>query len=295
MSERALIIRNDRYWIEQSVSTDMIRRVCRLTRDFAVTAELLGITIREAEAACEGWAKKPAMDGYKVPDRKKAWRRRDLIILGQMWNRGAQADEIAKTLKRSRSSVSGKRRSLGLPARIQVSREQAMAHHCALRKSALESAPDQILTWAQASVLTQQERRGRTWAVRACRYQVTVSSSPNSDKIRWNEAANIECAHRYFALQNHHIIADDFLLTSNSVRSHASLEECIPDSRRKRLAYFVAEDALDYIRTRNIFRRPCNILDDASFWTNSSLRRISRRARNSRKLRGIVDTYDLAA
>lgn len=115
MLDCAVITRKDRFWLPQSVSIPMIRQVLRLTRDFTLTSDLLGVTIKEAQAAYEDWDKAPVMHGYKMPDHKKAWQRRELIILGQMWNRGAQAEEIAKVLKRSRSSVSGKRRSLGLP------------------------------------------------------------------------------------------------------------------------------------------------------------------------------------
>ncbi|OUL64483.1 hypothetical protein HK16_05880, partial [Acetobacter senegalensis] len=118
------------------VTLQMIRKVMRLTRDFTLTSELLGITIEEAEAAYEGWNKAPVMHGYRIPGREKAWQREELIILGQMWNRGEQAGEIAKKLKRSRSSVSGKRRALGLPARTQVSRETAEKHKTELRNSA---------------------------------------------------------------------------------------------------------------------------------------------------------------
>ncbi|OUL64468.1 hypothetical protein HK16_06005, partial [Acetobacter senegalensis] len=114
----------------------MIRKVMRLTRDFTLTSELLGITIEGAEAAYGDWDKAPVMHGYRKSCRGKAWQRNELIILGQMWNRGEQAGEIAKKLKRSRSSVSGKRRALGLPARTQVSRETAEKHKTELRNSA---------------------------------------------------------------------------------------------------------------------------------------------------------------
>ncbi|MGV4857778.1 hypothetical protein [Acetobacter senegalensis] len=295
MLDCAVITRNDRFWLPQSVSIQMIRKVMRLTRDFTLTSELLGVTIEEAETAYEGWDKAPVMHGYRVPDRQKAWQRDELIILGQMWNRGEQAGEIAKKLKRSRSSVSGKRRALGLPARTQISRETAEKHNKELRNSALKSNKKTLLTWAQASVLTREELRGRTYRVRCCRNLVTITCNKRSDKTRWNEAANIECAYRYFALQSHHIIAKDFLLTSDAIRSHASLEECIPESRRKKLDYFIYENAISYIQSRGIFRRDCNVMEGARFWTNSKLRRISRRARNSRRLRGLVAAYDLAA
>ncbi|RCL04804.1 hypothetical protein BBA71_11915 [Acetobacter pasteurianus] len=273
----------------------MIRKVMRLTRDFTLTSELLGVTIEEAQAAYEDWDKAPVMHGYRVPNREKAWQREELIILGQMWTRGEQADEIAKELKRSRSSVSGKRRALGLPARTQVSRETAEKHKTELRNSALKSNKKTILTWAQASVLTREELRGRTYRVRCCRNLVTITCMERSDKIRWNEAANIECAYRYFALQSHHVIAQDFLLTSDAIRSHASLKECIPESRRKKLVYFIYENAIEYITSRGIFRRHCSVMEGARFWTNSKLRRLSRRARKSRRLRGLVAAYDLTA
>lgn len=295
MLDCAVITRKDRFWLPQSVSIPMIRQVLRLTRDFTLTSDLLGVTIKEAQAAYEDWDKAPVMHGYRVPNREKAWQRRELIILGQMWNRGAQAEEIAKVLKRSRSSVSGKRRSLGLPSRTQISREKAAEHDAALRKSALSAPKKTVLSWAQASVLTRKELRGRTYRVRCCRNLVTITCMSRSDKIRWNEAANIECAYRYFALQSHHLIAQDFLLTSDAIRSHASLEECIPESRRKKLVYFIYEDAIEYITSRGIFRRHCSVMEGARFWTNSKLRRLSRRARKSRRLRGLVAAYDLAA
>ncbi|ARW12116.1 MULTISPECIES: hypothetical protein [Acetobacter] len=295
MLDCAVITRKDRFWIPQSVSIPMIRKVMRLTRDFTLTSELLGVTIEEAQAAYEDWDKAPVMHGYRVPNREKAWQREELIILGQMWTRGEQADEIAKELKRSRSSVSGKRRALGLPARTQVSRETAEKHKTELRNSALKSNKKTILTWAQASVLTREELRGRTYRVRCCRNLVTITCMERSDKIRWNEAANIECAYRYFALQSHHVIAQDFLLTSDAIRSHASLEECIPESRRKKLVYFIYENAIEYITSRGIFRRHCSVMEGARFWTNSKLRRLSRRARKSRRLRGLVAAYDLTA
>ncbi|WP_186808414.1 hypothetical protein, partial [Kozakia baliensis] len=265
-------------------------------RDIDLVATLLGLRTLAVAAHLDAWPEAPIMSGYAQPKDKGSWSHRELTILGQMWHAGELTKTIAKTLRRSRSSVSAKRRAFGLPCRQQCSKAMVVAHLNEVREAALVLGNDTVLSWAQASTLSAVERRGRTWYLRNTISQATLTAMEKSNKVHWNDAARIEVAHRYFARQAHRMIAAEFLVSPHAVRSHASFEECSPEGTRTRTRYYVMADALSYIAEHKLVRRKCTAMDNAHFWTERrSGRRISKRFKATAAARGSADAYALAA
>lgn len=294
--ESTVITRDKRHWVQKSADSASVRKLMKKLRDATLVAILLGLRSEQVAKSLEGWDKCPRDEGYKPQDVPGAWSRNELVALGQLWNSGYMTHQIAKALKRTRSSVSAKRRGLGLPARIQISKGDAIRRVDESRRETLALDRSVTLTWAQASLLTQEERRGRTWYLRNCTKTITLTGMLRNNKVSWNEAASLECAHRYFARQHHRVIAEDFLLTNRSVRCHADLEECTVSGSRKRFLYFLMDSALEHIEKENLVQRSCSMLHGARFWTaKRGFRRISKRYKKSAAARNDTMACSLAA
>ncbi|WP_264996577.1 hypothetical protein [Komagataeibacter intermedius] len=182
-----------------------------------------------------------------------------------------------------------KRKQLGLPPRIRLSKIQAETI-LAEKRSAIPADPAVVLTWEQASLLPPEARRGRTWLVRNSLSRLTLTGHKGGDKVRWHEAANIEIAYRHFAFQNPREIARDFLISESALKSQSCWEQ-LPPRRGAKVPWFILARAEHYIGEHHYIRRECLCKSGCFFWTSrKGGDRVSRRYRRS-----IAATHGIAA
>jgi len=268
------------FWMQTLPTLLHVRGLFAKLRDVTLVATMLGLARSDVETILGEWAECPDRKTYAQPDRKGAWSYDDLLVLGQLWSNGKSLADIARFVKRSPSSVGAKRRGLGLPSRKRIGRQ--MAHDVlAAQKAAIPADPAIILTWQQASLMTFDERRGRTWYVRNCIDKLTMTAHKETDKVRWHVAANIEVAYRHFAFQSPIDITEDFLIKDDSLKSHSSWEQ-LPPRRGKKSPYFIRTRADVYIQEQDYIRRECLAKSGCFFWTKRiGGDRVSRRYRRS--------------
>jgi len=280
-SETVRVIQRSRmFWLQTLPTLLHVRSLFARLKDVTLVATMLGLARNEVETALGDWAQCPECGTYVKPDWSGAWSYDDLLVFGQLWSNGKSLADIARHVKRSAASVGAKRRGLGLPSRRRISRQLAQ-DTLASQKAAIPTDPAVILTWQQASLMTMDERRGRTWYVRNALDELTMTAHKEASKVRWHAAANIEVAHRYFAFQEPREITEDFLLNEGSLKSHSSWEQ-LPPRRGKKSPYFIRTRADVYIQEQDYIRRECLAKSGCFFWTKRiGGDRVSRRYRRS--------------
>ncbi|GBR07514.1 hypothetical protein [Acetobacter oeni] len=267
-------------WLQAYTTNDTIRSIYAILCDITLVATMLSLAIQDVEEALAEWEDCPPPVTYETPDRRGAWSRNELFILGQRWMSGDSASEISRLLNRSSGSVSSKRRHLGLPARIRISKVQG-AKIQAEKRDAIPADPRVVLTWEEASLLTPEERRGRTWYVRHSLNRLKLTAHKGGYKVRWHEAANIEIAYRHFAFQSPAEIARDFLISESALKSQSSWEQ-LPPRRGEKTPWFISAKAEHYITEHDYIRRECLCKAGCFFWTTrKGGDRVSRRYRRS--------------
>ncbi|PYD56399.1 hypothetical protein CFR75_11320 [Komagataeibacter xylinus] len=267
-------------WLQAYATSDTIRSLYAMLRDITLVATMLSVATQDVEEALSQWKYCPQSAIYETPDRRGAWSRNELLILGQRWMSGDSASEISGLLNRSPASVSSKRRHLSLPARVRISKVQE-AEILAEKRGAIPADPKVILTWEQASLLTPEERRGRTWYIRHSLNRLKLTAHKGGYKVRWHEAANIEIAYRHFAFQSPTEIARDFLISESALKSQSSWEQ-LPPRKGEKTPWFISAKAEHYIAEHDYIRRECLCKAGCFFWTTrKGGDRVSRRYRRS--------------
>ncbi|MCF3635419.1 hypothetical protein LU298_17640 (plasmid) [Komagataeibacter intermedius] len=276
-------------WLQTYPTPEMTRALYARLCDEVLVATMLTLTVQEVKESVAQWADRPQNVFYEAPARRGAWTRTQLLILGQRWLCGDKTADIAEMLGRSAGSVRAKRKQLGLPPRIRLSKIQAETI-LAEKRSAIPADPEAVLTWEQASLLPHEARRGRTWLVRNSLNRLTLTGHKGGDKVRWHEAANIEIAYRHFAFQNPREIARDFLISESALKSQSCWEQ-LPPRRGAKVPWFVHARAEYYIGEHHYIRRECLCKSGCFFWTTrKGGDRVSRRYRRS-----IAATHGIAA
>lgn len=267
-------------YLQAYATEETVRTLYAKLHDELLVATMLALTSEDVTTALDQWSDRPQATSYKTPARKGGWTRKELLILGQRWFCGDAINEISHMIGRTPGSISAKRRRLGLPPRIRLSKAQAEAIQ-EEKRAAIPEDPTIILTWEQASLLTSHARRGRTWCVRNSLAGIQLTAHVAADKVRWHEAANIEIAYRHFAFQSPSEIARDFLISESALKSQSSWEQ-LPPRQGMKTPWFHAAKAEQYIKEHGYVRRECLSKSGCYFWTTQrGGERVSRRYRRS--------------
>lgn len=139
-------------YLQAYATEETVRTLYAKLHDELLVATMLALTSEDVTTALDQWSDRPQATSYKTPARKGGWTRKELLILGQRWFCGDAINEISHMIGRTPGSISAKRRRLGLPPRIRLSKAQAEAIQ-EEKRAAIPEDPTIILTWEQASSL----------------------------------------------------------------------------------------------------------------------------------------------